>query len=168
MSTGRRVVIGVGNEYRRDDGVGPRVIAELARAGVPAGVDLRLGDGDPARMLDVWAGAELAVVVDAFRSSTEDPGTWSEFDVAVAEDLPVAGPGGTHTVEVGSTVALGRLLGRMPARLIVLGVRGAEFGFGAELSPAVEAAVAGVADRVRRLVSPAPAAPPPRPAPDPD
>ena len=35
-NAGRRLVIGVGNEFRRDDGVGPAVVARL-RASVPAG-----------------------------------------------------------------------------------------------------------------------------------
>jgi len=163
MTAGRRVVIGVGNEYRRDDGIGPRVLAELARSGPPPGVDLRLGDGDAARMLDLWAGAELAVVVDALRSAGGAPGTWAEFDVAVADDLPPTGTAGTHAIEVGSTVELGRLLDRMPARLVVVAVRGVEYGFGADLSPAVEAAVARVAERVRGLVGVTAADPAPGP-----
>ena len=74
----RTVVIGVGNEFRRDDGAGPAVIARL-RALQPgdaslSGVTLALSDGEPGRMIDLWEGARLAVVIDAVRDTTMPPG----------------------------------------------------------------------------------------------
>jgi hydrogenase maturation protease len=73
-------------------------------------------------MMELWAGAELAVVVDAVRT------------------------GGDHGGHV--YVELARALGRLPRRLLVFAVNGVEFGFGPELSPAVAAAVEPVARRV--------------------
>jgi hydrogenase maturation protease len=74
----RRIVIGVGNEYRRDDGFGPLVIAELSarRARDPrlADVGLCACDGEPTRLLDLWTGADLAVVVDVVRDGGDHPG----------------------------------------------------------------------------------------------
>ena len=61
------VVIGVGNEFRRDDGAGPAVVARL-RDLAPPGVRLVITDGEPTRLIDAWAGAALAVVVDAVRA----------------------------------------------------------------------------------------------------
>jgi Ni,Fe-hydrogenase maturation factor len=65
----RTVVVGVGDEFRRDDGAGPEVIARL-RALQPgdaslSGVTLALSDGEPSRMIDLPEDARLAVVVDA-------------------------------------------------------------------------------------------------------
>ena len=69
MKAGRRVVIGVGNDYRRDDGLGPLVVAALTdrQADDPrlAEVDLRVSDGEPTRLIDLWTDADLAIVVDA-------------------------------------------------------------------------------------------------------
>ena len=45
--TSRVVVIGVGNEFRHDDGIGPAVVARL-RGQAPAAVDLLVSDGEPA------------------------------------------------------------------------------------------------------------------------
>ena len=61
------MVIGVGNPSRRDDGVG-WVVAAAAGRRLGETVDIRLCDGDPARLLDAWTDVELAVVVDAMRS----------------------------------------------------------------------------------------------------
>ena len=61
------VVIGVGNEFRRDDGAGPAVIARLGDL-APSGVRLVITDGEPVRLVEAWSGAAVAVVVDAVRA----------------------------------------------------------------------------------------------------
>jgi hydrogenase maturation protease len=79
----RVVVIGVGNEFRRDDGIGPEVLSRLqehvgARPDAAAGDTLALvySDGEPASMIEAWTGASLAVVVDAIvtEPSSRPPG----------------------------------------------------------------------------------------------
>jgi len=67
------VVIGVGNEFRRDDGAGPAVIGRL-RDLVPSGVGLVVTDGEPTRLIEAWSEAALAVVVDAVRAEPSHPG----------------------------------------------------------------------------------------------
>ncbi|MDX8034939.1 hydrogenase maturation protease [Lentzea sp. BCCO 10_0856] len=66
------VVIGVGNEFRRDDGVGPAV----ARAPAASGVRAEISDGDPVRLMEAWEGAEVVVIVDAVRCTPALPGRW--------------------------------------------------------------------------------------------
>ncbi|XVA04529.1 hypothetical protein ACQ86I_05065 [Prescottella equi] len=56
------VVVGLGNEYRRDDGFGPAV-ARALRARIPVTIPVTTVT-DTADLLDVWAGARLAIVVD--------------------------------------------------------------------------------------------------------
>ncbi|MGW6543730.1 hydrogenase maturation protease, partial [Streptomyces massasporeus] len=79
MGTHARIaVIGVGNEFRRDDGVGCAVAARLreraeSRA-FPAGTVVATCDGDPARLIGLWEGAALAVVVDAAHAEPGHPG----------------------------------------------------------------------------------------------
>ncbi|MBM2616421.1 hydrogenase maturation protease [Actinoplanes sp. LDG1-06] len=148
----RRVVIGIGNDYRRDDGFGPAVVADLAgrRASDPrlSGVDLRVSDGEPARLIGLWTGCALAVVVDVVPGPADHAGDRHELAPAHIG----AGAGGSHAVSLGSTVALGRALDRLPGRLVVLAVSGTEFGFGQGLTPPVAAAVPAVAERVCDLV----------------
>ncbi|GGN84478.1 peptidase M52 [Actinoplanes lobatus] len=146
---GRRVVIGVGNEYRRDDGFGPRVVAELsARRGHDprlAGVELRVSDGEPARMLEAWTGADVAVVIDVASGGTA--GAWHEVTLPESGEPATSG----HGFGLGATVALARELDRLPGRLVTLVAYGREFGFGVGLSDPVAAAVSPVADRVCEL-----------------
>ena len=51
MTCPARVVIGIGNPYRRDDGVGPALIEALETTGLP-GVRLVAADGEPAALID--------------------------------------------------------------------------------------------------------------------
>jgi len=155
----RTVVVGVGNEFRRDDGAGPEVIARL-RALQPgdaslSGVTLALSDGEPGRMIDLWEGARLAVVVDAVRDSSMPPGHL--YRVAVdaltgVVDGVADSAASSHSIGLGDTVELARALGRLPARLTVLAVVGRDFGFGTSLTPEVAIAVGELVEQVREIV----------------
>lgn len=149
------VVLGVGNPYRHDDGVGPAV-ADHLRSMLLAGVTVVESDGEPSRLLDCWHGAALAVVVDAVRADGVQAGT-----VLRAEDLNESSarpPASSHGVGVSEAWALGEVLGRLPQRLVVYGIVGRRFDPGLGLSPAVtqavEEVVAAIVDDVRRTVEP--------------
>ena len=140
------VVIGVGNEFRRDDGAGPAVVTSL-RGQVPPGVDLVLTDGEPTRLIEAWTGAALAVVVDAVRTDPPRPGRVHRFVL----DRPMAGPARTassHGFGLDDTVRLALALDRMPGRLIVHAIEAADLTQGTGLTPPVAAAIDNVADAV--------------------
>ena len=140
------VVIGVGNEFRRDDGAGPAVIASL-RGRVPPGVELVLTDGEPARLIEAWTGATLAVVVDAVRADPPRPGQLHRFEL----DRPLAGTTPTassHGFGLDDAVRLALALGRMPGRLVVHAIEAADLSQGPGLTPLVAAAVGDVARAV--------------------
>jgi hydrogenase maturation protease len=141
------VVIGVGNRYRRDDGAGPAVLDALATDTAALHARLVELDGEPARVVDAWTGADLAIIVDALRSDDSAAGTVRR--VEVGEDVGVLGDssgaaGGSHGLGIGTAAALGTALGRMPARLVVFAVEGANFSHGDELSEPVRRAVTEV------------------------
>ena len=60
----RRVLVGVGNAWRSDDGVG-LVVAERVRARVPAGVEVTLCEQEASRVIDAFEGADAAVIYPA-------------------------------------------------------------------------------------------------------
>ena len=142
----RVVVVCLGNRYRGDDAAGP-AIADLLRERLPAGVELAAVEDEPTRLLDAWQGADAAVVVDAITSGAP-AGTLHRFD-ASAEPVPArAFRSSTHAYGLAETVELGRALGRLPRRLVILGVEGASAAAGTRLTPAVEAALEPAADAV--------------------
>ena len=146
------VVIGVGNDFRRDDGAGPAVVTRL-RDLTPTGVRLVITDGEPTRLIEAWAGAALAVVVDAVRAEPARPGTVHRFVV----DGPGRGadrPASSHGLGFDDAIRLAVALDRMPARLIVHAIEAADLTQGPGLTALVDAAVGVVAAAVLADLSP--------------
>jgi hydrogenase maturation protease len=132
----RVLVIGVGNPYRRDDAAARLAVRRL-RDGAPEEISVREFDGEGTSLLAAWQEADLVIVLDAV-SSGAPPGTVRRFDAADGP-LPAAVlRDSTHAVGVPEAVELARALGRLPARLIVYGIEGADFAAGEGLSPDVE------------------------------
>src|SRR4051794_30977637 len=123
MSHPRAVVIAVGNEYRRDDGVGPAVLAELRQSELPADVALTLSDGEPTQLFEAWAGMPLAVVVDAVLCEPRRPGRLHRTTVDKSFRASLAS---THGLGIPEAVQLADALDRAPQRLVVLAVEAAD------------------------------------------
>ena len=141
------LVIGVGNAWRGDDAAGPAV-AERLRALAP-GIGVETLDGDASTLIELWAGHDDVALVDA-ASSGARPGTLHELG-ARDRSLPAAAlRSSSHAFGVAEAVALASALGRLPARLEIFAVEGAEFALGAPLSPAVAHTVDALAERLAR------------------
>ena len=144
-----RVVIGVGNVYRGDDGVGLSV-ASLVRGRVPADVAVLECEQEPTRLLDAWEGADVAVVVDACAAGGP-PGSVHRFDVS-SDPLPARGfRSSTHAFGVGDAVELSRALRpAADATSSSTASRGSRFDTGAPMSAPVQAAAEQVAAAIVR------------------
>lgn len=136
-----RVVIGVGNEYRRDDGFGPAVLARLHGA-APPDVLLVRSDAEPSGLIEAWAGADLAVVIDAILASSAGVGRTHRIEVGAGAPARTVS---SHGLGVADAIGLARALDLMPARLVVHAVEAADFGHGIGLSAPVAAATQTVA-----------------------
>jgi hydrogenase maturation protease len=144
--TSRIVVIGVGNPYRRDDGVGLAVLARIRARELP-GVQLVESDGEPTQLLDLWAGADLAVVVDAARVPVPQPGRIHRRSL-LHPSLRGTGSASSHGVDLGDAVALAAALDRLPSTLLLYVVEVADTTYGEGLSPAVDTAASLLADEI--------------------
>jgi len=149
----RVVVAGLGSDYRRDDGAGPLI---AARAVAEAGNGRNIGPvTDPLDLLGAWDGADLAIVVDAVRSGVA-PGTLRVLELTAGgsgEPLNLSGATSTHGIGLAGVLRLARAVGQAPARVVVVGIEGEDFGRGQGLSPAVNATVPAAVHRVVELIS---------------
>ena len=149
-------VIGVGNRWRSDDGIG-LVVAARVRDLAPAGVEVAEREGEPTGLLNAFEDARAVVVVDAV-SSGAPPGTLHRLDAASAPLPHELFRRSTHHLGLPEAVELARALGRLPAQLYVVGVEGSNWEAGDRLSApvaaAVENAVAAVLAEVERCSSP--------------
>ena len=164
------LVVGLGSRWRNDDGVGLEVARSVAERGIGRTFPtcrILAPIADPLDLLLHWDGVELAVVVDATRSGSA-PGKISRIELeqpdgarssahASTDTRPARrppdtrtahGPSSTHGIGLAGVLRLGRSLGRAPARTVIIGVEGQNFGQGSHLSPAVAAAVDGAAAAV--------------------
>lgn len=147
-ATGDQIfIVGFGNEYRGDDGVGPRVARHIREWRLP-GIQVLEVPGDLLNLLERWQEAAAVILVDAV-SSGHPPGTMHRF-AAHLEPLPRAwfSPASTHALGLPEAVELARTLHKLPPRLIVFGIEGEDFTPGAALSPEVARAVPQAARRV--------------------
>lgn len=136
------LIVGLGSPDRGDDGVGTLVAQRLADLR-PSGIEV-IVRVDPTELLDLLPGREPVVVIDAVRSG-QDAGTVTVLETGAGlPPLPETvhqGPASTHGIGLSDALELARALGRLPRRVVVVGVVAAGFEHGAPLSPAVSAAV---------------------------
>jgi hydrogenase maturation protease len=143
------VVIGVGNRLRGDDGAGLEVVRRLTDLRTNAQIALHAHEGEGVGLLELWDGADVAVLVDCMRSGAA-PGTVRRIDMS-SETAPVPLRGtSSHATGVAEAIELARALGALPSAVIVYGVEGASFGIGAGLSDPVADAIDLASEAVRQ------------------
>jgi hydrogenase maturation protease len=138
------MVLGIGNVLLGDDGVGVRVVTELARL-VESGdltlpADTRLVDGGTLGrgLLPLVSETAALIVVDAAELDAT-PGT-----VRVLRDEEIGQGHAPGAIDRGGLLDLliaATIAGRLPDRLALVGIEPDTFTTGSALSPSVEAAV---------------------------
>ena len=142
----RVLVIGYGNRRRGDDAAGPLALDRLA-AMAPTGVTLEEFDGDGVSLLDRWRGHDVVVVIDAVKSGGP-PGIVITVSWEQLERGNTVRTVSSHGMGLTEAIRLGRVLGRLPRRLWVVGIEGTRFAAGAEASDAVRQGAVDAAHRV--------------------
>jgi hydrogenase maturation protease len=146
-------IICLGNELVRDDGAGIRVGEILQRLPLPPGVQVELRPQLGFDLLDVVAGVDRVILVDAM-STGRAPGTCVTLDGQAIERYS-AGASLSHALSIAELMALARTLApeRPAATLCFVGVEGVAFTeFGMDLSPEVAAAIPVAVDAVLCLL----------------
>ena len=154
-------IIGCGNFDRGDDAAGLLVVRRLRALGVETsgaetfgaeipGVEVIEQTGESFSLIDCWTGFEQVILVDATAPSGT-PGqvrVWNAHTDGLTEGVF---PCSTHAFGVREAIEVARAMNRLPQTLLVYGIEGEQFSFGAPLSPEVERAVEFVAQQLREL-----------------
>ncbi len=142
-----RIVLGLGNPLRGDDGVGLAVAEALSRLleRKPIdGVRVVTSERGGLEVLPLLAGAREALVVDCLEVDTPRPGRvhWLSLDdLGGSPRLE-----GAHEVSLPDVLAIGRMLGvEMPATVAVLGV---EAHPGPDIDDRLSPPLAAAVDRI--------------------
>jgi hydrogenase maturation protease len=143
------LVVGIGNEYRSDDGVGLVVARELQAKKLPR-ISVIECNGDGAELMEMWKTIDMVIFVDAVSSEAE-PGTIYRLD-ALIQPIPVSFSfPSTHTFGVAEVLGLARALHQLPPRLMIYAIEGKNFTAGIGLSPKVKEAVREVVEQLSLL-----------------
>ncbi len=144
-------VIGCGNPNRRDDGVGPEVIARLRRQALPEGVALYDAGTDGMGVMYRARGASHLIIVDA-RSPESAPGTIYDVPGEILEAPPPRSLN-LHDFRWDHALFAGRKIygEAFPAQVKVFLVEAGSLDLGLGLTEAVEAAAEAVAARIAAL-----------------
>ncbi|MGE3724138.1 MAG: hydrogenase maturation protease [Candidatus Sericytochromatia bacterium] len=132
------LLIGVGNPFRRDDGLGPAVLAAL-KPTAPEGVIFSAQSGEGSTLMAAWQGYDQVLLVDAVCSGAP-AGTLHVLDAMQGPIPSRFFHYSTHAFSVAEAIEMARALGELPRQLTLLGIEGADFGAGQGFSPAVQAA----------------------------
>jgi hydrogenase maturation protease len=144
----RPLVIGIGNDFRGDDGCGRATAREFRTRAAPR-ISVVETDGDPANLLDLWEGFDPVFVIDAVKSGAP-PGTVIRIELGEVPAFVRERTSSTHGLSLADGIALGRSLGRLPGHLILYGIEVADDSTGTMMTPAVRSAVAEVASRLEQ------------------
>ncbi len=140
------LIVGIGNEYRSDDGVGLVVAREL-QAKKLQHILVTESNGDGAELMEMWKSAATVILVDAVSSGAK-PGTIYRL-AALTQPVPASFSfPSTHAFGVAEALGLARALDQLPPCLTIYAIEGKNFAAGSELSLEVEKAVREVVERV--------------------
>ena len=144
------LVIGIGNAYRSDDGVG-LVAAQRLRDQASKSFRVLEHNGEGADLMECWEAADAVILLDAVQSGAK-PGTLHRWN-ASRRPLPARTfRGSSHAFSLVAAVELARVLRPLPQHLIVYGVEGRDFRAGMGLSYEAEEAVSELVARVLKEV----------------
>jgi hydrogenase maturation protease len=139
----KTLVVGLGNPILTDDGIGMHVVRAAAERCAREGVTFTEASVGGLRLLEVMAGYERVILVDAIQSPDGRPG---EIYCLGPNDLRASRHAGcSHDMTLPAALALGRRMG-MPLpqdeHLTIIAVEVVDvLTFGEECTPAVAAAI---------------------------
>ncbi len=132
-------VVGVGNEFRGDDGAGILAVRMLKEK-VPAEVRTAELAGDQSDLLELMRSSDALVIIDAVRSSAA-AGTIFRVDASQDPMPENFFSFSTHSFDSAHAIELARALKALPAKVIFYGIVGKEYSYASRISRDVEKSV---------------------------
>ena len=148
----RTLLLGLGNDLLTDDAIGLRVAAAVSQ-GLPDRPDVVVQQSSEMglALLDLVAGFEEVVIVDAVQTGHAPHGFVHELDGRDLRVLPLVSP---HFLGIGEVLALGERLGlAMPRSVKILAVEVQDpFTVGTQMTPNLETALPAICQRVHEAL----------------
>jgi hydrogenase maturation protease len=155
MCVVKTLILGLGNPILTDDGAGIHAVRAAKACCEVGGVDFAEASVGGLRLLDVLAGYERVILVDAIQTPGGKPG---DVYYLHAGDLRASlHSGSTHDLSLSGALALGRGLGMLlpdDDAITIIGVEVEDIlTFGETCTPRVEAAISRIVQIVLAEIS---------------
>jgi hydrogenase maturation protease len=147
---GKMLVLGVGNPFRRDDGIGPAVIQRLHADTHLEGIDLLDGGIDGFSLIDHIQGYAKVLVVDAVEMG-EQPGAIRVFTPDEAIVKIQADALSTHGFGLAEVLAFMQKLDMRP-EVRIIGIQANDVTVGEGMSPEVSSRIDDVLEVVKNAI----------------
>lgn len=139
MNEGKTLIIGIGNELRSDDAAGLIAARRIKKLGLKD-ADVVESKGDGADLIDSWTGRNHVILIDAVLSGSA-PGTIHRLELGKSILPTEFFKFSTHLFSIPQAIYLSASLGKLPEKMIILGIEGCSFDPGTGLSKEVEDAI---------------------------
>ncbi len=141
-SISKTLILGLGNPFRGDDGIGAAVVAALRDQDLPPDVIVVDGGSPGLETVLIWQGYERVIIVNAAEMGIA-PGVWKRFlsDEAVLHIKNESMRGTLHDAGLAEALALAAALDMLPSDLVFYCVQPSFTGWSADLTAPVAAAI---------------------------
>lgn len=143
------LVMGIGNLLLMDEGAGVRAVEEFRNIyNVPDGVEVIDGGTMGIELLHYIEGRNCVIIVDVVKTGSV-PGTVVRME---GEDVPAffGSRISPHQLGLSDLLAAAQLIGKMPKRLVLLGIEPKCMDTGLELTDEVKDGIVGLAAMISR------------------
>lgn len=135
-------LIGIGNPFRSDDGVGWAVIDAL-EGKIPAPIQLHKSRGDIGELLQFFENYATLYLIDACIG--DGPvGSWQRIDALQQPLLLEKTQTSTHGLSISQAISLAKTLNQLPSKLYLYAIHGQYYNINNTLSLPVAKAVTEV------------------------
>ncbi|HEX9756513.1 MAG TPA: hydrogenase maturation protease [Nitrospiria bacterium] len=138
----KTLLIGVGNEFQHDDGIGLEIVRAFRNKRIPF-VITKEQTGEGTALLEAWKGSHSVFLFDAIQPAKK-AGTIHRVDIQQQSLTPRFLKFSTHGFSIFEAIELSRALEQLPTHFVVYGIEGKNFETGVGLSPEVQEALPAI------------------------
>lgn len=142
------VVIGVGNDFRGDDGIGLAVVERLKANPIP-NIDYVTTERDVLSISTLLNKYENVIIIDSLMSDDE-VGAIHRFEITDSVSKFEKQFSLSHSFSVVEMIELSRILGELPDKLLLYGIVGEQYDLGTSLSPKLRLAIPKASEMIMR------------------
>ena len=133
------LVIGIGNEFRGDDGAGI-VCARKIREKVNSKAFVIESNGDGAKLMEAWKRFDKVILIDSISIGSK-PGSIRKFNGYDAGFPKANSKPSSHLFSVADAIMTSKILNTLPENLVIYGIEGKLYEYGSKISGEVSKSI---------------------------